>query len=41
MKQLFYRRIGESVYREVLPNGLEIRVVPRSGFVKKSSQNFC
>ena len=35
MKQLFYRRIGESVYREVLPNGLEIRVVPRSGFVKK------
>ena len=35
MKQMFYRRIGESVYREVLPNGLEIRVVPRSGFVKK------
>ena len=35
MNQLFYRRIGESVYREVLSNGLEIRVVTRSGFAKK------
>ena len=35
MKQLFYQRIGESVYRETLPNGLEICVVPRSGFTKK------
>ena len=35
MKQLFYNRIGESVHREKLPNGLEILVVPRSGFAKK------
>jgi predicted Zn-dependent peptidase len=35
MKQLFYQRIGESVYWETLPNGLEICVVPRSGFAKK------
>ena len=35
MKQLFYNRIGESVHRETLPNGLEICVVPRSGFAKK------
>ena len=24
MKQTFYERIGESVYREVLPNGLQV-----------------
>ena len=35
MKQLFYNRIGESVHRETLPNGLEVCVVPRSGFAKK------
>ena len=35
MKQLFYNRIGESVYRETLPNGLEVLVVPKSGYVKK------
>ncbi|MBQ2739715.1 MAG: insulinase family protein [Oscillibacter sp.] len=35
MKQLFYSRIGESVYKETLSNGLEILVVPRSGFAKK------
>jgi len=35
MKQLFYNRIGESIHRETLPNGLEIFVVPRSGFAKK------
>ena len=29
MKQTFYERIGESVYREVLPNGLQICVVPK------------
>ena len=35
MKQKFYERIGESVYSERLPNGLEIRVVPKTGYVKK------
>ena len=35
MKQRFYERIGESVYREALPNGLEICVVPKPGYAKK------
>ncbi len=35
MKQSFYERIGESVYRETLPNGLQICIVPKSGFTKK------
>ena len=35
MKQLYYDRIGESVCRETLPNGLQLNVVPRSGFAKK------
>ena len=35
MKQTFYERIGESVYRETLPNGLQICVVPKPGFTKK------
>ena len=35
MKQLYYNRIDESVHRETLPNGLEIFVVPKSGFTKK------
>ena len=35
MKQLFYHRIGESVHRETLANGLEVCVVPRSGYAKK------
>jgi len=34
MKQSFYERIGESVYREKLPNGLQIYVVPKPGFTK-------
>ena len=34
MKQSFYERIGESVYRETLPNGLQICVVPKPGFTK-------
>ena len=29
MKQTFYERIGESVYRETLPNGLQIHIVPK------------
>lgn len=35
MKQSFYERIGESVYREMLPNGLQICVVPKPGYTKK------
>ena len=35
MKQKFYERIGESVCREKLPNGLEICVVPKPGYAKK------
>ncbi len=35
MKQRFYERIGESVYQETLPNGLEIRVVPKPEHAKK------
>ena len=35
MNQRFYTRLGESVWQERLPNGLEIRVVPKPGFAKK------
>ena len=35
MKQTFYERIGEAVYREVLPNGLQICVVPKPEYAKK------
>ena len=35
MKESFYERIGESVYRETLPNGLQVYVVPKPGFAKK------
>ena len=35
MKQNFYQRIGELVHQETLPNGLEIRVVPKPGYAKK------
>ena len=35
MKQTFYKRIGESVYRETLPNGLQICVVPKPGYAKR------
>ena len=35
MKQVFYERIGESVYQETLPNGLRIFVVPKPGYTKK------
>ncbi|MEG1658139.1 MAG: pitrilysin family protein [Oscillibacter sp.] len=34
MNQSFYERIGESVHRETLPNGLQICVVPKPGYVK-------
>jgi len=35
MNQSFYERIGESIYRETLPNGLQICVVPKPGYAKK------
>ena len=34
MKQTFYERIGESVYRETLPNGLQINIVPKRDFAR-------
>lgn len=35
MKQTFYERIGESVYRETLPNGLQICVVSKPEHARK------
>ncbi len=35
MKQTFYERIGESVHRETLPNGLQICIVPKPDYAKK------
>ena len=35
MKPTFYDRIGESVHRETLPNGLQICVVPKPEFAKQ------
>ncbi len=35
MKPVLYERLGETVYRETLPSGLEIRVVPKPDHVKK------
>ena len=35
MKPVFYERLGETVYQETLPNGLEIRVVPKPDHAKK------
>ncbi|MCQ2447520.1 MAG: insulinase family protein [Oscillibacter sp.] len=35
MKQTFYDRIGEAVYRETLENGLQIYVVSKPGYTKK------
>ncbi len=34
MNQSFYERIGESVVRETLPNGLQIHVVPKPDFAR-------
>lgn len=34
MKQYRYAELDETVYRETLPNGLQIAVVPRRGFAK-------
>ena len=35
MRETFYEKLGESVYRETLPNGLMICVVPKPGYAKK------
>ena len=35
MKQVFYDRVGEAIWSERLPNGLEIRVVSKPGYAKK------
>ena len=35
MKPVFYERIGESVHRETLPNGLQVCVVPKPGYAKQ------
>ena len=35
MNQSFYQRLGESVCRETLPNGLRICVVPKPGYARK------
>mgnify|MGYP000439907252 CR=1 FL=1 len=33
--EINYPRIGETVLRTTLPNGLTVRVIPRPGFAKK------
>ena len=35
MKKIEYPRLGESIYKTVLPNGLTVEVVPRPGFTRK------
>ena len=35
MNQIFYERIGESVYQEVLPNGLQVRIAPKPSHARK------
>ncbi len=35
MKKREFPRLGESCYDEVLPNGMLLRIVPKSGFAKK------
>ncbi|RAZ93602.1 insulinase family protein, partial [Klebsiella oxytoca] len=35
MTPILYERLGETVYCETLPNGLEIRVVPKPDHAKK------
>ena len=35
MKESKYPKLGERVFREVLPNGLTVAVVPRPGFARK------
>ena len=35
MKRTDYARLGETVYSEVLPNGLRVCVIPKRGFARK------
>lgn len=35
MEPITYSRLGETVYRRTLPNGLRVTVVPRRGFTRK------
>ena len=35
MNKYEYPRLGESVYRTVLSNGLTVQIVPRPGFTRK------
>ena len=35
MTELHYPNLGETLYRDVLPNGLTLCVVPRPGFSRK------
>ena len=35
MKKTHYPRLGETLYRDTLPNGLPVVVLPRPGFRKK------
>ena len=35
MKKIEYPRLGEAIYKTVLPNGLTVEIVPRPGFTKK------
>ena len=35
MTQFEYPKLGEKLYREVLPNGLTVAVIPRPGFSRK------
>ena len=37
MKQTCYPKLDEKVYRQVLPNGLRLAVVPKPGFAKKQA----
>ena len=35
MTTVEYPRLGENLYKQILPNGLTLRVVPRPGFTRK------
>jgi len=35
MKPIYYPELDETLFREVLPNGLTVAVIPRKGFTKK------
>ena len=37
MVKQYYKALDETIYREVLPNGLKILVVPKPGFTKKQA----